>query len=202
MLSCSFDIIALMHLAVAVNREIYDAEINSDEIGRSYRLAVRRLNGHKQKPLAVLALYQIALAVFSIESLGLVLTHDNRNDGSAFESQQGNTVNSLESHQALVIRDAGVFPESGANGFVPSVGFANLGDTADGHLGGESEIIAQSAVVELLKFDLVSRLEAESFAGEPISGGVESPHSGGKLLGLIAIGQKLCLQSQFHGAWL
>jgi hypothetical protein len=69
MLSCSFDIIALMHLAVAVNGQIYDAEINSDEIGRSYRLALRRLNRHQQKPLAVLAPEEIALAVFSIESL-------------------------------------------------------------------------------------------------------------------------------------
>src|SRR5262245_34088651 len=33
MLSCSFDIIAHMHLAVAINGQIYDAEIDSDEIG-------------------------------------------------------------------------------------------------------------------------------------------------------------------------
>ncbi len=142
MLSCSFDIIALMYLAVAINGEIYDAEINSDEIGRSYRLALRRLNSHKQKPLAVLAPEEIALAVFSIESLGLVLAHDNRNDGSAFESQQGNTVNSLESHQPLIIRDAGVILEARAFGFVAAVGFADLGNTTDGHLGRDSEVVA------------------------------------------------------------
>jgi hypothetical protein len=51
----------------------------------------------------------------------------------------------------------------------------------------------------LLKFDLVSRPDAESFAGEPISGGVESLHRGGKLSGLIPVGQKLCLQDQLHG---
>src|SRR5262249_9916936 len=95
----------------------------------------------------------------------------------------------LERHRALVVRDAGVFLEARANGFVRGIGFANLGDTADGHLSGESEIIAQLAVVELLKFDLVVRLEAESFACEPIGGGVESPYGGGKLFGLIPIGQ-------------
>jgi hypothetical protein len=140
MLSCSFDIIALMHLAVAVNGQIYDAEIHPDEISRSYRLALRRLNTHKQKPLAVLALYQVALAVFSVESVGLVLAHDNRDDGSAFDSQQGNTVNSLEIHQPLVIWDAGVFPEARAYGFVPAVGFADLCDATDGHLGRDSEV--------------------------------------------------------------
>src|SRR5215510_14423873 len=88
MLSCSFDIISLMHLAVTINGEIDDAEIHSDEIGRGRRRDVRNLNGHQQKPLAVLALYQIALAVFSIESFGLVLAHDDRSDGPAFESQQ------------------------------------------------------------------------------------------------------------------
>src|SRR5215470_15876672 len=44
MLSRSLDIIAHMHLAVAINGQIYDAEIDSDEIGRGYRLAIRRLN--------------------------------------------------------------------------------------------------------------------------------------------------------------
>src|SRR5215813_11544906 len=48
MLSRSLDLIAHMHLAVAINGQIYHAEINSDEIGRIYRLAIRRLNGHKQ----------------------------------------------------------------------------------------------------------------------------------------------------------
>src|SRR5215468_9207918 len=200
MLSRSLDIIAHMHLAVAINGQIYDAEIDSDEIGRGYRLSIRRLNCHKQKPFAVLAPEEIALAVFSVEALGLVFAHDERNDGPAFERQQRYAINALERHRALVVRDAGVFLEARANGFVPAIGFANLGDTADGHLSGESEIIAQLAVVELLKFDLVVRLEAESFACEPIGGGVESPHGGGKLFGLIPIGQELCLQGQYHDA--
>ena len=36
------------------------------------------------------------------------------------------------------------------------------------HLSRESEVIAQLAIVELLKFDLVIRPESESFASEPI----------------------------------
>jgi hypothetical protein len=200
MLSRSLDIIALMRLAVAINGQIYNAEIHSDEIGRSYRRAISRLNTHKQKPLAVLAPVEIALAVFSVESLGLVFAHNNWNDGPAFEGQQGNTVSPFERHQPLVERDAGVFPEARANGFISAIGFADLSDTADGHLRGDSEVITQLAVVELLKFDLVSGLEAESFAGEPIGGRVESPHCGGKLFGLIPIGQQLCLQGQLHGA--
>src|SRR6266542_3048482 len=154
MLSCSLDIIALMHLAVAINGQIYDAEIHPDEIGRSYRLTIRSLNTHKQKPLAVLAPVEIALAVFSVESLGLVFAHDKWNDGPAFEGQQGNTVNPFERHQALVVRDAGVFPEARANGFVSAIGFADLSDTADGHLRGDSEVITQLAVVELLNWTL------------------------------------------------
>jgi hypothetical protein len=200
MLSRSLDIIALMRLAVAINGQVYDAEINSDEIGRSYRLAIKSLNTHKQKPLVVLAPVEIALAVFSVESLGLVFAHDNWNDGPAFEGQHGNTVNPFERHQPLVVRDTGVFPEAWANGFVSAIGFADLSDTADGHLRGDSEVITQLGVVDLLKFDLVSGLEAESFACEPIGGGVESPHCGGKLFGLIPIGQELCLQGQLHGA--
>src|SRR5215510_11087860 len=99
--------------------------------------------------------------------------------------EQGDAINALERHQALVIRDAGVFLEARAFGFVPAIGFANLGDTSDGHLRGDSEVTTQLAVVELLKFDLVSCLEAESFACEPIGGGIESPHRGGELFGLI-----------------
>jgi hypothetical protein len=54
----------------------------------------------------------------------------------------------------------------------------------------------------LLKFDLISGLEAESFACEPIGCGVEGPHRGGKLSGLIPVWQKLCLQDQLHGLGL
>src|SRR5215475_16013051 len=43
--SCSFYIIAHMRLAVAVNGEIYDAEIHPDEIGRRLRRHIGRLNG-------------------------------------------------------------------------------------------------------------------------------------------------------------
>src|SRR5688572_4633557 len=179
MLSCSFDIIAHMHLSVAINGEIDDAEIHSDEIARTLRLHIGSLNAHKQKPLAVLALYQVALAVFSIESLGLIFTHDNRNDSSAFERQQRNTVNPFERHQALVIRDAGVFPEARAYGFVSFVGFTDLSDAANGHLGRDAEVISQLVVVKLLKFDFVSRFETESLACEPIGCGVEGPHRGG-----------------------
>ena len=143
MLSCSLDIIALMHLAVAINGQIYDAEIHPDEIGRSYRRDLMRLNTHKQKPLAVLAPVEIALAVFSVESLGLVFAHDERNDNPAFERQQGDAIKALERHQPLIVRDAGVFPEAGAFGFVPAIGFADLGDTTDGHLSRETEVIAQ-----------------------------------------------------------
>ena len=46
--ACSFDIIALMVLAVTINREIDDAEIHSDEIGRRRRRDISNLNGHKQ----------------------------------------------------------------------------------------------------------------------------------------------------------
>src|SRR5215831_5993330 len=166
MLSRSLDVIAHMRLAVAINGQIYNAEIHTDEIGRGYRLAIRSLNRHEQKPLAVLAPEEIALAVFSVESLGVVLAHDYRNFDPAFERQQGDSINSLERHHALVVRDAGVFLEARANGFVPAVGFADLGDAADGHLSRESEVIAQLAIVELLKFDLVIGLEEKGFAGE------------------------------------
>src|SRR5215831_12578643 len=73
MLSRLFDVIAHMRLAVAINGQIYDAEIHSDEIGRSYRRDIRSLNCHEQKPLAVLASDKVALTVFAAESLGLIL---------------------------------------------------------------------------------------------------------------------------------
>src|SRR5262245_49463164 len=185
-------------VAVRIGSAVLDAEVDADEIGRGPRRSLGQIHGHEQKPLAVLAPEEIALAGLSGESLGLVLADDDRNEDPAFERQQGDSINPLERHQPLVIRDARVLPESRAVGFVPAVGFAGLGDAADGHLSRQSEVFAQLAVVELLKFDLVGRLVAESFAGEPIGGGVEGPHGGGKLLGLIAIRQKLCLQSQFH----
>jgi len=82
---------------------------------------------------------------YTSESLGLVFAHDNWNDGPAFEGQQGNTVNPFERHQPLVVRDASVFPEARANGFVPAIGFADMSDTTDGHLSGDSEVIVDDS---------------------------------------------------------
>src|SRR5262245_21312734 len=87
MLSCSLDIIAHMHLAVAINGQIYDSEIYSDKIGRGYRRDIRRLNAHEQKPLAVLGPVEIALSAFSGQSIGLVFPHDDRNGGPASSRQ-------------------------------------------------------------------------------------------------------------------
>jgi len=198
LLSCSLDLIAQRHFAVAINGQSYDAEIHADEIGRSSRRAIRRLNGHEQQPLAVLAPEEIALAGFSGESLGLGFPPDDRNEEPAFARQPGDAIRALESHPPRIVRDAGGLLEAGAVGCVPAVSFADLGDTTDDQLSGESEVLAQLAVGAWLKFDLVSGLEAEGFAGEPIGSRVESPHSGRKLCGLIPIGQQLRLQGQLH----
>src|SRR5882672_5874964 len=186
--------------ARAHRRQVDYAKVHTQKISvRSWRI-VGQINGYEQKPFAVLASDQIALAVLEMKPLGLVLAHHDRDDHPAFERQQRDAVNALERHQPLVIWDARVFLESGAFGFVSAIGFADLGDAADGHLSRESEIFTQLAVVELLQFDLVGRLEAEGFAGEPIGGGVERCHCGGKFFGLLFVRQESSLQGQFHGA--
>src|SRR5262249_37786421 len=147
-LTSCFNLGAAESLAVRIGGDVLNAQINADEISCWRRRAIGQIHGHKQKPFAIFAPDQIALAVFSVESLGLELAHDDGNDDPAFERQKGDTVTPFERHQPPVIGDARIFLESRAFGFVPAIGFADLGDTTDGHLSRESEIIAQLAVVE------------------------------------------------------
>lgn len=81
---------------------------------------------------------------------------------------------------------------------ITAEGFADLGDTTDGHLRRQSEFVPQIRIIELLKFDLVSRLQVEDFARQPVGGGVEGLHRGGELAGLIPVREELCLQGQYH----
>src|SRR5687767_5374189 len=199
-LAHSLDPRAAEPVAVRINGDILNTEINADEISCWSRGRVRQVNGHEQKPLAVLAPDQIALTALPVESFRLVLAHDERNNDPAFKGQQRHAVNALETHQSLIVGNACIFPEMRPFAAITTEGFGDLSDTSDGHLRRQSKFVTQALIKKLLKFDLVGCLKLKGFTGQPMGGGVKSLHRGGELAGLIPIRQELCLQGQFHDA--
>ena len=49
--------------------------------------AIGDIDRHQQEPLAIMAKYQVTLALCEAKPLGLVLAHDERNDHTAFEGR-------------------------------------------------------------------------------------------------------------------
>lgn len=187
LLACFLYFGAAEGFAIAIGRQIDYPEIHTDKVGGWRLRSIGQINSHEKKPFAVFPAYKIGLTVFQMEAFLLIFAHDKWNDDPAFERQQADSIRRLEAHQSLIVWDARVFLESRLPTPVAAESLTNLGNTADCHLSGESEIFAQLTVVELLKLDLVRGLQLEGFASQPIGGGIEGFHRGRKHLGLPLI---------------
>ena len=117
-----------------------------------------------------------------------------RDHHPTFQGQEAHSVHALETHDALIVRNAGMGTELRALGFVALIGFDHLGDAPYRHLGGEVEGRAQGSVVEFLEGDLVRQRAVERFARTPVGGFVESFNRGFEFFALLFIGQQLSLQ--------
>jgi hypothetical protein len=123
-------------LAVAVREDIIDPEIDTDEIGSRDRRSFGDIDRHQQEPLAVLPQDQIALSFGPAESLGLILPHEKRDYDPPLERADADPVRPPEANVlAHAIRDGGMLAEPGPDRLVSLVGFTDLSDTPDGHVG-------------------------------------------------------------------
>lgn len=193
-----FDRITAVVLSVTVGGDVGHPKINANKVCRWRLDAVRHIDGHEQKPLAILAPDEIALPLGVGKALLLIFAHDHGHDDAPGKGQQRHAVNPLEAHQALIVGDGGERPEARAFRFVPLVGFARLSDTAYRHLRRQPEARSQLGVVEPLQQELVGGLSGKRLSCQPVGSGVERAHGRFKRQGLLWRGEELRLQRQLH----
>lgn len=192
------DFCTVKMLAIAVRSKMHRAHINTDEIGcRSWRI-LRQVNRYEQEPLAIFAENQIRLTLSQRKAFALVRAHHERDNHAALQRQDANPVNAFETHQPLVERNRSVLAKLRADILVSLVGFAHLSDAAHGHLSREVESLSQVRVVELLQIDLVGGAFCKRLARKPVRRFAERLKRGFHFRGLLAVGEQLNLQRQFH----
>lgn len=187
-----------MHVAIGINRDVHDTEIDTQEV-RCWRLgSLGEIDRNEEEPLTVLAKHQITLPPGEPEPLSLVLAHHEGNDHATCEGKQADLVRSLEGHHPLVERYRGVFAVFGPLVLVSLVSFDNLSDATDCHLRGKTEPLTQLGVAKLLKLELVGNPLLERNTRQPGCGLVEPFDRRHELGGVFGCGQELGLERQLH----
>lgn len=162
--------------AIAVGGEITDPEVDAQPLLGVHGSALGHLDGDVEVELA-LAGNEVGLSTGALHLAPVVGADDGGDDDALVERGEGHPVQSgLEGVEALVVGDGAIGSERGELGLVALVGFADLGDAANGKLGVEAEGGADLVVVELLELELIGRLDLERLGGEPVAGAVEAGH--------------------------
>ncbi len=193
-----FGLCICMRLAVAVNGDVHDAEVNTKKIGRRDWTSFRYVGGNEKKPFAVFSSDKIALPFSQSEPFFLVLSHDEGNDDPALQSQDRNAINALKTQDAVVIGHRGVFSEDRLNRLVAAIRSSDVSNGDSGHLSRQVKLLAKLIVILLLQCDLVGCLVFKRLFGEPCTRLVKARHRLAQLFGLFFLRQQLHLQRQFH----
>lgn len=184
-------------LAVGVNREVADSEVDAKPAFGVDRGTIGDFDGHVEKPLS-LAEHEVGLAAHAFESRAVVPASHVGNENATRDGQQRDAVQRLEAHDPLVVGDGAVGLEGGLAGSVALVCLDHLGDRPHRHLGRQPKLLAKVAVVEPLQFELVGTFQLESPLGQPVTRFIHAfkrrPQSGG----LLRCGKKLRDGYKFH----
>lgn len=165
---------ARVALAIAVGRDIRDAEIDTKSLKRVDQFWV--INVADAGEIEVAAhVHQIDFALTEGKQVALVLPHHSLDLDAAFEGPDGNDVVGLKADYPVVVGLSGVLAERdlrrfSAVGLVRRVGIGNLGNAADSGLGSKSELGACHVVSDLVQVELARFSDRKTNLREAIAG--------------------------------
>lgn len=172
-------------IAVGCGGNRNDAKVNADKAGGfawSWLGAIHR-HGEIERTVPI---QQVALTALAIQHGSLISPKADGHDDTTIKSQKRHPVQSLEGHDALVIGHGPARTERNTDGLVSLVGFRDLGNSPDCHLGRQAEAGTNFAIDELLERVLAGSMLAECYQSYPIAGSIEGfqrPQECGVLLG-------------------
>lgn len=197
-LSDFLDCRSRVRLPVRVERDVSDTKIHSEPVFGFDRRTIGDIDRDEEIELP-LPVHEISLASHTFETPPMVVTNGARDNKASIESKQAHAIETvLEGVEPLIVDDGSVFPEHRTLGPVPLVGFADLGESTHGMLGGKTEHLPQITVVELLQTDLVGRSKLESPFRQPRTRFVDPFHRGQEPSLLSGINQQLDSRNELH----
>lgn len=196
-LARSLDGCAAVSLAVRVDCEVSDPEVDAQPALWVDGRTVGDIDGHVKEPLA-LAQDEVGLSPHAFESRSVVRAGDVGHEDAARDSQERNAVHRLETHDPLVVGDGPMGLEVGLADAVTLVRLDHLGDRPHRHLRGQPKLLTQVAVVESLESELVGRLQLESSFRQPRTCLIHALERRQQSGGLLGRWEQLGDGNQFH----
>lgn len=174
-------------VAIGIGGQVDDAQVHADHLVPFGQGRLWQIDGRVQKKRAV-AVDQVGLALDPVDSPGLVLTEDDRDQQPARQGQYRHPVNALPGQDTLIVDDSAVWPEAWLDRTVPLVGFDHLGNRPDGQLGRQFEALSNVLVDQLLQGELVDQIFPVGYLANGVAGGVEPLHCRKECGGLLGRG--------------
>ncbi len=197
----SFHDLTRMYIAVRIDRNVDNAEIDTQKIHRLDRGVLGHLHRAIEKELAS-AIDQVDLALHAVEPLTLVFAIDQGENHPAAKNPETDFIQSFETENAIVVADRRSRLERRTPGLVPLEAFNCFADRSDRHLSGQTEPLSDLAIGELVDTGLREYAMLETkFRGER-RGLVEPLHRGQQGWLLIESGQQLQLERKLHAGIL
>jgi len=186
-------------LAAGVGGQIDDPQVHAEHVGRLDRSVLGNVDRAEQVELA-LSINEIGLPLDAALPVLLVSTADEWDQQSTGERPHAYRGQALEAQDALVVADGRSRLEDRTLRLVPLEAFDRLGDRPHRELTGESELLADLMIGQLVDRDLTIDPGLESDLGCERRGLVEPLHRGQKIGLLIRCGQQSQLERELHAS--
>ena len=141
---------------------------------------------------------EVRLSLEAIHSSPLIFSYSDGNLDTAFEGEYGGIYETLPAEDAFVVDHSPVRPELAELVFIPFVGFDDLADGSDGHLGAEPVLLPNPVVDELVKSPLVGEFVVVGYLGYVVTCLVERLHSSQKKSVLLLVWRELHQERELH----
>ena len=191
------DLPAGVSIALRVRGNIDDSEVNAKPVFRFIGRRFGDIHDHGEIELAFTA-DEVNLSANVLQPSRLISAEDNGDKLPALEREDGNAVKAFPGQYSLVVDDGSAWAEGRLLGLVPLVRFAGLGNSADGQLRRQPELLPDVMVDDLLQTDLVSCSLLKSDLRNNIAGGVEAFHRLDERNGLFGRRLEFDHQCQVH----
>lgn len=193
-----FNLLAAVLLAVAVCREVDDAEVDAEESANVFWRWRLDFAGDEQVELAA-DVAQVGLAPVALQQLALALTTQVRHALATLKRPDTHhLLVGAEAEDAVIVGERAARLEGAPGSFVELVGVGHLADSPHRHLGGQAVAFAHGVVGEVVQRVLLKRLARPRLLADVVAGGVGCLQSLEQHSVLFGRGLQLDLSREFH----
>lgn len=186
-----------VNLSVGINRQIYDAEIDSKHIGRVSQWWFREITNTRDVPFTP-DVYQVYFPLAVSKECSLALTAHEGDFESAGDGPKRDPVFADEPEDAIIVRLCSVpavVPDSSP---VRLVGISDLSNCTYGGLCGKTETLAYLAIGKFVQVVLPEDSGLECLLRQPVGSFVHSFQRGAQCSRLFGVRLKLDVRDKFH----